>query len=82
MPRPYTCPDDVFCLQETRISNGYGCISLFNRELRVANGPLRKQVGVHLIPTFDSDVMTVRIWCKETLTRTVDLPLKDFGLHL
>jgi hypothetical protein len=81
VPSPYTSADDVFCLQETRVTNGYGRISLFNHQIRVANVPLREQVDVHLIPDFDSDVMNIRIWFKETLAHTVDLPLNEFRVH-
>jgi hypothetical protein len=81
LPAPYTSPDDVFCLQETRVTNGYGRISLFNHEIRVANVPLRQQVYVHLVPDFERDVMHVRIWYKENLAHTVDLPLRDFAVH-
>jgi len=81
VPAPYTSPDDVFCLQETRVTNGYGRISLFNHEIRVANVPLRKQVDVHLVPDFDRQVMRVRIWHHDTLAHGVDLPLNDFRVH-
>lgn len=81
VPAPYTSPDDVFCLQETRVTNGYGRISLFNHEIRVANVPLREEVNVHLIPDFERGVMGIRIWHKESLAHTVDLPLKDFRVH-
>lgn len=81
LPAPYTSPDDVFCLQETRVTNGYGRISLFNHQIRVANVPLRQQVDVHLVPDFARDVMHVRIWHKENLAHTVDLPLQGFAVH-
>lgn len=81
LPAPYTSPDDVFCLQETRVTNGYGRISLFNHPIRVANVPLRAHVDVHLVPHFDSDVMHVRVWHKESLAHSVDLPLNDFRVH-
>ncbi len=82
LPAPYTSPDDVFCLRETRVINGYGRISLFNHEIRVANVPLREQVDVHLVPDTDTDIMHIRIWHKDTLAHTVDLPLKGFRVHL
>jgi hypothetical protein len=82
VPAPYISPDDVFCLQETRVTNGYGRISLFNHQIRVANVPLREQVDVHLVPDFDREVMHVRVWHKEDLAHTVDLPLQDFAVHL
>ncbi len=81
VPSPYASPDDVFCLQETRVTNGYGRISLFNHQIRVANVPLREQVDVHLLPDFDRAIMIVRIWHKEALAHSLELPLKDFRVH-
>lgn len=81
VPAPYTSPDDVFCLQETRVTDGYGRISLFNHDIRVANVPLRQEVNVHLVPDFEREVMRVGIWHKQGSKHTVDLPLKDFRVH-
>lgn len=81
VPSPYSSADDVFCLRETRTTNGYGRISLFNHEIRVANVPLRREVDVHLIPDQARAVMHVRIWFKEALAHTVDLPLDQFRVH-
>jgi hypothetical protein len=81
VPAPYTLADDVFCLQETRVTNGFGRISLFNHQIRVANVPLREPVDVHLVPNFDKDVMHVRIWHRERLAHTAHLPLKGFRVH-
>lgn len=81
VPPPYTSPDDVFCLQETRVANGYGRISLFNHEIRVANVPLRQPVEVHLVPDFSREIMNVRIWHRGALAHTVDLPLDEFRVH-
>jgi hypothetical protein len=82
VPAPYTSADDVFCLQETRVTNGYGRISLFNHQIRVANVPLRERVDVHMVPNFEMEVMHVRVWHKEELAHTIDLPLQDFAVHL
>jgi hypothetical protein len=78
---PYTSADDVFCLQETRVTNGYGRISLFNHQIRVANVPLREPVDVHLVPDFDRNLMHLRVWYQGALAHTVDLPLNDFRVH-
>jgi hypothetical protein len=82
IPKPYTSPDDVFCLRETRVTNGYGRISLFNHQIRIANVPLRSEVDVHLVPDSSKNVMHVRIWFEEALSHSVDLPLDGFGVHL
>lgn len=80
-PGPFSSPNDIFCLQETRITNDYGRISLFNHEIRVANIPLREKVDAHLVPDLDNDIMHVRVWHREALAHTVDLPLRDFIVH-
>jgi hypothetical protein len=82
VPKPYSSPEDVFCLRETRVTNGYGRISLFNHEIRVANVPLRQEVDVHLVPDPTRDIMQVRIWFQDALAHSVDLPLEGFGVHL
>jgi len=82
IPGPYTSVEDVFCLRETRTTNGYGRISLFNHQIRVASVPLRREVDVHLVPNEGKHVMHVRIWFKATLVQSVDLPLEGFGVHL
>jgi hypothetical protein len=81
VPSPYTLADDVFCLRETRMTNGYGRISLFNHQIRVANVPLRREVDVHLIPNDSKNIMHIRIWFEGTLAHSVDLPLEGFSVH-
>lgn len=82
IPKPYTSPDDVFCLRETRMINAYGRISLFNHQIRVANVPLRREVDIHLVPEASKNVIHIRIWFEETLAHSVDLPLENFRVHL
>ena len=81
VPKPYSSPEDVFCLRETRITNGYGRISLFNHEIRVANVPLRQEVDVHLVPDPSRNIMQIRIWFQDALAHSVDLPLEGFRVH-
>lgn len=81
VPRPYASPDDMFCLRETRATNGYGRISLNNHQIRLANVPLRRQVHVHLLPDFSRNVMHVRIWFQDNMVHSLDLPLDDFGVQ-
>jgi len=81
VPTPYSSPRDIFCLRETRITNGYGRISLFNHEIRIANVPLRQEVDVHLVPDTTRNIMQVRIWFQDALAHSVDLPLEGFGVH-
>lgn len=81
VPAPFTSPDDVFCLQETRITKSNGRISLLSHEIRVDNLQLREQVEVNHVSDFDQEIMHVRIWHRETWAHTVELPLEKFRVH-
>ena len=81
VPAPNSSPDDIFCLRETRITNGYGRISLFNHEIRITNVPLRQEVDVHLVPDPTRNIMQIRIWFQDALAHSVDLPLEGFRVH-
>lgn len=81
LPKPYTSPQDVFCLRETRLVNGYRRISLFNHTIEVPNVPLREHVEIHLIPNTAKDVMDIRIWWNNRMVHSVSYPLKGFRVH-
>ena len=81
LPQPYTSPQDVFCLRETRFVDGYRSISLFNHKIKVPNVPLRTQVQVHLIPDMEKHAMRVRIWWKDRKVRSLTLPMQESTVH-
>ena len=81
VPKPYSSPLDVFCLRETRIVDAYRRISLFNHKIEVPKVPLREEVDIRLIPDVDRDRMHVRIWYKQKMVRSLDLPLANFRVH-
>jgi hypothetical protein len=81
LPQPYTSPDDVFCLRETRMVNGYRRISLHGHEIQVPKTPLREHVDVHMIPDTEKRIMQVRIWWKAALVHSLALPLEGFRVH-
>ena len=41
LPKPYTYTNDIFCLREKRMVNGYRKISVFNHDIPVPYVPLR-----------------------------------------
>jgi hypothetical protein len=82
IPQPYTSPQDVFCLRERRMVNGYRRISLFNHLIEVPNVPLRDYVDVHLVPDVNRQLMHIRIWKDRHLVHSVSLPLAGFRVHL
>ena len=81
VPDPYSSPQDVFCLREKRMINGYRRISLFNHAIEVPNVPLREVVDVHLVPDVPKQLMHIRIWWHCSLAHSLDLPLDGFRVH-
>jgi len=80
-PKPYTSPEDVFCLRETRRVNGYGRISLFKHDIEVPNAPLHEEVEVHLIPDILRQAMDIRISWKDQMVHSVTYPLQEFHVY-
>jgi hypothetical protein len=78
IPKPYMSSNDVFCLRETRMVNGYRKISLFNHEITVPHVPLREEVEVHLVPHIGRDALEVRIWWGNQMVQSVVYPLREF----
>ena len=81
LPKPYTSPKDVSCLQETRMVNGYWRISLFNHTIEVPKVPLYEHVEIHLIPDTQRQTMDVRIWRHGRMVHSVTYPLRGFRVH-
>ena len=82
LPKPYTSPNDVFCLRESRTVNGYRRISLLNHTIEVPKVELYEEVEVHLVPDMAKRVMEVRIWWGGKMVHSVALPLDGFRVHL
>lgn len=81
LPEPYTSPQDVFCLRETRVVDGYRRISLFNHVIEVPNVELYEDVDIHLVPDTTKQVMGIRIWWSGKMAHSVSLPLHGFRVH-
>ncbi len=81
VPDPFSSPQDVFCLREKRMINGYRRISLFNHNIEVPNVPLREEVDIHLVPDLPKQLMHIRIWWESHFVHSVDLPLGGFRVH-
>jgi hypothetical protein len=81
IPEPYACPQDVFCLREQRMVNGYRRISLFNHTIEVPNVPLYVYVDVHMVPDDTKQLMHIRIWRKGNMVHSLSLPLQGFRVH-
>jgi hypothetical protein len=81
LPRPYTSPEDVFCLRETRVTDGYRRISLDSQIIDVPGVLPREHVELHLVPDTDKQVLRIRIWHKGKLVRHLARPLDQFRVH-
>ncbi len=72
LPPPYTSTKDVFCLQETRVVNGYNQISWRNSYYKVPNTiPEGATVQLHIVP--DDSHPELRIWYKDELVTSISL---------
>jgi len=81
LPKPYTSPEDVFCLRLRRRVNGYRRISLFKHSIQVPDAPLREYVDVHLVPDTLKQIMGIRIWYNDRILHSVSIPLKGLRVH-
>lgn len=81
LPKPYTSPKDIFCLRETRTTDGYSKISLFNHAIKVPNVRTYEVVSIHMMPDNLRKIMGIRIWWNGKMVHKVDLPLKGFRVH-
>jgi len=80
-PKPYNCPEGVFCLHETRQVNGYRRIPLFKHDIEVPNVQLYEEVEVHLIPYLLRQVMDIRIGWNDQMVHSLTYPLREFHIH-
>ena len=61
VPPPYRSANDVFCLREPRIVDGYQSVSWNNRKFKVPKHvPIGATVILHIIP--DNNKPMIRIW--------------------
>lgn len=78
IPKPYTSVQDIFCIREKRMVNGYRRISLFNQEIEVPNVPLREEVELHLLPDIIKNALRIRIWWENQMVHSAAFPLSAF----
>lgn len=65
IPKPYTHINDIFCLKETRRTNGYRKITFYGQELQLPKVPTYEEVSLHLVPDTKQQTLGVRIWWKD-----------------
>jgi hypothetical protein len=65
-----------------RTVDAYHRISLFRHDIKVPKAPLHEEIELHLLPNTDSQVLDVRIWCKNQMLQSTTLPLERTRVHL
>jgi hypothetical protein len=78
LPKPYKSAKDIFCLRLTRTLDGYHRISLDRHSIEVPKVDVREDVDLHLVPDLEKKVLEVRVWFKDRMVQTVNLPLDEF----
>lgn len=75
---PFSHRDDVFCLRETRQTNGYRRISLWNQEIAVPKVNPFETVQIHIVPDIARHAVGLRLWHKNQLVLTTTYPVSAF----
>jgi len=78
LPKPYKSSKDVFCLRMNRTVDGYRRISLDQHSIEVPKVDVREDVDLRLAPDLAKNILEVRIWFKDKLVHSVNLPLNEF----
>lgn len=78
LPKPCKTAKDVFCLRTTRTVDGYRRISLDQHSIEVPKVDVREDVDLRLAPDLAKNILEVRIWFKDKLVHSVNLPLNEF----
>ena len=74
IPEPYASMDDIFCLRETRQTDGYRKISLWNQSISVPKVDPYENVNVHIIPERKKQLIQLRIWHEKRLVLYTSYP--------
>jgi transposase len=78
LPKPYKSVKDVFCLRAMRTLDGYRRISLDRHVIEVPKVDVREDVDLRLVPNLDKNILEVRIWYKNRMVHSENLPLNEF----
>lgn len=78
IPKPYIHIDDVFCLRETRQTDGYRRISLWNQSIQIPKVEPYEDVIIHVIPERKNQSIRIRIWHENHLVLTTTYLKKTF----
>ena len=77
VPKPYSSLKDVFCIHDTRTTNGYRKIKIAGSEFVIPNVPIREDVDLHLF-SIDPDSVEVRVWFENKMVHSFTMPSSNF----
>jgi hypothetical protein len=77
VPKPYSSLKDVFCIHDTRTTNGYRKIKVAGSEFVIPNVPIREDVDLHLF-SIDPDSIEVRVWFENKMVHSFTMPSSKF----
>jgi hypothetical protein len=81
VPKPFSSLKDVFCLHDTRTTNGFRKITVFGSEFVIPNVPIREDVDLHLF-LIDPESVEVRIWFDRKMVHSFTMPSSKLrGVH-
>ena len=77
LPKPYSSPKDVFCIRQTRTSDGYRKISIAGHSFQIPKIDPRDEVELHFIPDLNNNLIEIRVWSSSKFIQTINLPFAD-----
>lgn len=77
IPKPYSSLKDVFCIHDTRTTNGYRKIKIAGSEFVIPNVPIREDVDLHLF-SIDPDFVEVRVWFENKMVHSFTMSSSNF----
>lgn len=75
VPKPFSSPKDIFCIQYQRVSNGYRKASFAGHEFQISNVNPYDDIEIHCVPDPDKDTVELRFWCENKMLLSTFLPL-------
>lgn len=74
LPQPFSSVKDVFCIQQTRVADGYRKISIAGHSLQIPKIEPRQDVELHFVPDETKNQVEIRVWASKKLVHSVHLP--------
>ena len=75
VPKPFSSPKDIFCIQYQRVSNGYRKVSFAGKEFQIPGVNPYDDVEIHCVPDLENGIVELRFWCENKMFFSTFLPL-------